>query len=220
MVLAFIPAGEFQMGSEEGSRDEKPVHTVSLDAFWMDQHEVTYGQFQGFMAAENYEANPCGDGDDYPAACVSWYDAQAYCQWAGRELPTEAQWEVAARGGLVGAKYPWGDEDPVCTAGATNGAQFVNCSGDAAPVKAFSPNGYGLYDMAGNLWEWALDWYDVYPGGDPGASIYFGDTYRVLRGGSWSNSPYYLRVANRSHGNPDFRYDLFGFRCMIAEPGL
>jgi serine/threonine protein kinase len=123
MVLVYIPAGEFEMGSTEYD-DETPVHTVYLDAFWMDQTEVTYAQFQQFMSAESYDANPCGDGEDHPAACVSWFDAQAYCKWAELRLPTEAEWEKAARGGLEGKVYPWGDVAPVCTAGAQNGAQY------------------------------------------------------------------------------------------------
>jgi len=219
MVLVYIPAGTFEMGSEDGDGDERPVHSVYLDAFWMDQTEVTLARFREFMAAESYSANPCGNGDDYPVTCVSWIDAQAYCEWAGRRLPTEAQWEKAARGELVGAKYPWGDEDPVCTPGATNGAQFKGCSGDAEPVKTFSPNGYGLYDMVGNLWEWVLDWYDYdyyssSPESNPGSPP--SGTLRVLRGGSWFNIGHYLRVANRSYESPDARYLYFGFRCALG----
>ena len=215
MVQVYIPAGEFLMGSSSGDDDEKPVHSVYLDAYWMDEHEVTVSQFQQFLGEEDYSANPCGSRDNHPAACVDWYDAQAYCEWRGDRLPTEAEWEKAARGDLEGKRYPWGDEYPVCETGAENGAQFQGCNGETAPVKTFASNGYGLYDMAGNVWEWAADWYDVYPGGDPGASDNFGQDYHVLRGGSWGSSGGNLRAALRRWDIPVYRgsFIVFGFRC-------
>ena len=118
------------MGSEDGDNDESPVHTVYTDAFWMDQHEVTYAQFTQFMEKKGYSADAFGYGDDHPVVAVDWHDAQAYCEWAGRRLPTEAEWEKAARGGLVEKKYPWGDEDPVCTKGAKNGVQYSLATGE------------------------------------------------------------------------------------------
>ena len=211
MTLVYIPAGAFEMGSEDGSKFESPVHTVYTDAFWMDQHEVTYAQFTQFMEEEGYSAYPYDYGDDHPVVHVDWHDAQAYCEWADRRLPTEAEWEKAARGGLVEKKYPWGDEDPVCTKGAKNGAQYSSCDGRPVPVMSFTPNGYGLYDMAGNVFEWVADWYDsgYYnntpfenpPGPTSGSS-------RVLRGGSWRNNGNYVRAAYRS-GTIPIRVRLF-----------
>jgi formylglycine-generating enzyme required for sulfatase activity len=204
MVLVYIPAGEFEMGNEAGSSDERPVHTVYLDAFWMDQTEVTNGS---------------GYGDDYPASAVTWNDAQAYCQWAGRRLPTEAEWEKAARGGLVGKKYPWGDEAPVCTPGAMNGAQYIGCGREPVSVKTFAPNGYGLYDMVGSVWEWVADWYqsnyyDRSPSQNP-LGPESGD-YHVLRGGGWNFNVIFLGVAYRNfHPKPEFSYPDLGFRCVV-----
>lgn len=217
MTMMYVPAGEFEMGSEEeGEPDESPVHTVYLDAFWMDQHEVTFEQFQEFVEVEDYTADPCGGGEDHPVACVDWNDANAYCEWAGRRLPTEAEWEKAARGGLEENTFPWGNQDPVCEPGAENGAQIASCPGITAPVKNFSPNGYGFYDMAGNVWEWVADWYgadyfknspDENPQGPSSGSS------RVLRGGSGSNFPQEVRAATRGWYFPDITDYIFGFRC-------
>ena len=200
------------MGSEDGDDDESPVHTVYTDAFWMDEHEVTNAQFAAFLNDQGNQSEGGatwldeGDEDvlieksggqwqaksgygDHPVIEVSWYGAQAYCKWADRRLPTEAEWEKAARGGLVKKKYPWGEEDPVCTKGAENGVQYSRCDGRTVPVMSFAPNGYGLYDMAGNVWEWVADWYDsgYYKNSPfenpPGPTS---GSYRVLRGGSWA----------------------------------
>lgn len=206
------------MGS--GDNDEKPIHSVYLDAYWMDEHEVTVSQFQQFLGEEDYSANPCGSRDNHPAACVDWYDAQAYCEWRGDRLPTEAEWEKAARGDLEGKWYPWGFEYPVCETGAENGAQFQGCNGETAPVKTFASNGYSLYDMAGNVWEWAADWYgedtySIFPIENPQGPT-DGD-YRVLRGGSWGSNGEYLRAAGRGRYEPDNRDSVIGFRCA-SEP--
>ena len=192
------------------------MHTVTLDAFWMDQTEVTNG-----MYAKCVEAGACSPpgytdsrsrssyyGDaafaDYPVIYVDWNQAAAYCEWAGRDLPTEAQWDYAARGGLTGALYPWGNEDPSCTLGAQNSAQYDPCSpDDTIPVGSFAPNGYGLYDMGGNVWEWVADWYDFYsnaalenPTGPASGER------RVLRGGAWDNNGDGLRVCRSLLGLP------------------
>jgi formylglycine-generating enzyme required for sulfatase activity len=242
--MAWIPEGNFMMGSEEGGSDESPVHEVWLDAFAIDVYEVTNQLYAEFLNAEgNQEEGDVtwlDDGDedarisrsggewrpdsgyaDHPVVEVSWYGARAYCKWRGARLPTEAEWEKAARGGLEGQQYPWGDQSPVCDEGASNGAQFSSCDDDTVPVGSFSPNGYGLYDMAGNVWEWVADWYasdyyDLRESKNPvGPSS--GD-YRVLRGGSWlykpSYLPYSLRVAHRDYLSPDGAVnDYFGFRC-------
>jgi formylglycine-generating enzyme required for sulfatase activity len=254
--MALVPAGSFQMGTLADNalaecqkyrddcdrnwiEDEEPVHTVSLDEFYIDQYEATNKQFAAFL---NEQGNQSEDGStwldassegvrihqnneiwqvgfeyaNHPVTGVSWYGAQAYCQWRGGRLPTEAEWEKAARGGLGGMFYPWGDDAPVCTSGADNGAQYSACSGDTFAVGSFAPNGYGLYDMAGNVWEWVADWYadDYYasspennPTGPEDGSI------RVLRGGSWGSYPDSLRGGYRNSRRPSYSSSSIGFRC-------
>ena len=216
--MVLVPAGEFEMGSDDGASDEIPVHDVYLEAFWIDEHEVTYDQYLEFMKRTGYSISPCGGGEDHPVACVSWYDAKAYCEWAGKRLPTEAEWEKAARGGLEGKKFPWGNEDSVREYNAENGAQFS--FNRTAPVMSFSPNEYGLYDVAGNVLEWVSDWYgnDYYqisPLENPrGPSS---GEYRVLRGGSWTSNVNYLRTADRAGDDPGYSYSHIGFRCATSK---
>jgi eukaryotic-like serine/threonine-protein kinase len=219
MLQVYVPAGKFEMGSEDGSSDESPLHTVYLDAFWIDQTEVTLGQFEAFIRVDNYDANPCGEGENHPVACVSWFDAQAYCEWAGRRLPTEAEWEKAARGGLEGATYPWGDHSLTCDHAAENGAQYRDCYGRTAPVGSFSPNGYGLYDMVGNVWEWVSTLYMAYPyDAADGREDVDASGYRVLRGGTWDSvvGGRYLRIAYRLRALPHDGNDGIGFRCATG----
>ncbi len=232
VTMALIPAGPFEMGSEEGNSDESPVHTVYLDAFYMDIFEVTNALYTACVEAgmcnppaatssatrSSYFGNP--EYDDYPVIRVSWHNAKAYCEWRQARLPTEAEWEKAARGGLEGVEYPWGDNAPVCELDADNGANFEGCAlGDTMEIGSFSPNGYGLYDMAGNAWEWVADWYDAdyystLPedvrnplGPDAGG-------YRVLRGGSWSSDRNDLvRAAYRNWAPASIWLFGFGFRC-------
>ena len=143
-----------------------PVHTVELDAFYMDVHEVTVGQFKQFVQESGYGYNRWNDvandspGDDYPMVYVNWHDATAYAEWAGKRLPTEAEWEYAARGGLEGKRYPWGDDENNV---ARDHANYSGTGGTDtwtynAPVGSFEANGYGLYDVAGNVYEWCQDW--------------------------------------------------------------
>jgi len=230
-----IPAGEFQMGSNDGGGGEKPVHTVHVEAFYMDVYEVTNALYGKFMQATGHSAPSYWNDSRFnapnqPVVGVSWNDAVAYCQWAGpalegsnrgpalegsnrgKRLPTEAEWEKAARGGLVGKCYSWGDEEP-----DANRACFDRDWGKPADVGSFAPNGYGLYDMAGNVWEWCADWknsgyYAKSPKQNPqgpGSGL-----ERVLRGGSWSSYSFYLRVAARGSYGPDYgsSYNV-GFRC-------
>jgi formylglycine-generating enzyme required for sulfatase activity/serine/threonine protein kinase len=218
--MAWIPAGSFMMGSEDGDDDEKPIHEVYLDTYAMDVYEVTNERYAECVAASVCD-KPGGSYygkmqyDDHPVVYVSWRDAEAYCEWRGARLPTEAEWEKAARGGLEGKKYPWGDQSPFCEKGASNGAKFDDDAGcnetGTEPVGSYIANGYRLYDMAGNVWEWVADWYQAYPGGVENED--YGEKYRVLRGGSWYNGPYSLRVASRNGSNPGYASSNYGFRC-------
>lgn len=227
MVMVYIPAGEFQMGSDDGESDEKPIHTVNLDAFWIDQTEVTNGMYaqcedSGDCTSpysdesenrDNYYRNP--EYDRFPVGSVTWDDADSYCKWAGRRLPSEAEWEKGARGGLERKEYPWGNEKPVFEEGVENGANFCDggagaCNRDTEMVGSFFPNGFGAYDMAGNLWEWVADWYDVYP---DGILEDYTSRHRLLRGGSYAFGN--LRVADRHWYNSSATDYFIGFRCAM-----
>ena len=226
--MVLIPQGEFEMGSNDGDDDEKPVHTVYVDAFYMDKHEVTVGQYKRFIRATGHRALPDSVSeflptDQHPVVSVSWQDAMAYAKWAGKRLPTEAEWEKAARGGLKGQKYPWGD------AIDANKANYGENVGKPMAVKSYAPNGYGLYDMGGNVWEWCLDEWDAgfyassprrNPLSGAGSVKWLLDNYtnvnssRVLRGGSWSRNALYVRVASRGYSTPSSTFYLIGFRCV------
>ena len=211
MPQVLIPAGEFLMGSPANEPDrqgvEGPQRKVYVSAFWMDLHEVTVGQYRAFCEATGRTIDTGYNKEArHPVVMVSWEDATAYAQWAGRQLPTEAQWEKAARGGTATA-YPWG---------AAFDAAKANYGGGTTPVGSYAPNGYGLYDMAGNVWEWCRDWYDLgwyaqMPARDPVNETQA--TYRVLRGGSWYYYPLHLRIAYRNRDTPGYRHVDFGFRC-------
>ena len=225
--MVLIPAGSFEMGDHLGGLSNAPVHRVQLDAFYMDVHEVTVGQFREFVNQSGYSYGGNWDslanyspGDDYPMIYVNWNDATAYAKWAGKRLPTEAEWEYAARGGLAGKRYPWGDEithDDANYSGTSGKDKWKYCS----PVGSFAANGYGLYDMAGNVYEWCQDWYgeNYYsnsaaknpPGPDSGSS-------RVLRGGFWDKYTNTLRVAHRDGTSPFNRINDLGFRCVSGSP--
>lgn len=249
--MVLIPAGEFQMGSNdpEGDRDEQPVHTVSVDAFFMDEHEVTNLEYQKFVLANPRwqkhlidEAFHAGDylkhwnGNDYPpgkanhpVVYVSWYAAMAYAKWGGKRLPTEAEWEYAARGGLaVNSKYPWAEN--VIDDGKAN---YANNVGDTTAVGKYPPNGYGLYDMAGNVSELCIDEYNAVfywlapiketrnnPLSAENDMAWMIDnftsvtTWRVLRSGAWDAKAEFVRVANRNWIMPAGTYYSSGFRCV------
>ena len=231
--MALIPAGSFEMGD---SKDEpeawmkwsRPVHTVELDAFYMDVHEVTVGQFRKFVEESGYVYNLWDDvavfspTGKHPMIWVTWDDATAYAKWADKRLPTEAEWEYAARGGLIGKRYPWGDEITHDHANWGNTVSGKDKWNRCAPVGSFDPNGYGLYDMVGNVLEWCSDWYDPdYYSNSPLRNPQGPSTgeWRVLRGGSWlSASPHYpaltLRVASRLNFYPKCRDGYYGFRCV------
>ncbi len=311
--MVWIPGGEFAMGCDlkKAWPEEKPVHQVRVDGFYMDQTEVTNAQFRAFVEATGYvttaekapdldeimrqsppgtpppaadllvpgslvfqpTAAPVTDFQDYsqwwfwtpgaswqhpegpdsnlegrdqhPVVQVSWYDATAYCDWAGKRLPTEAEWEFAARGGLAGKTYPWGDELPGQGEPKANIWQGsfpdTNTASDGfkrtAPAKSFAPNGYGLYDMAGNVWEWCGDWYDralyvrqreeklIVNPVSPTKSYDPSQPYppqRSQRGGSFLCHESYCwryRPAARHGCSPDTGMSHSGFRC-VATPQM
>jgi formylglycine-generating enzyme required for sulfatase activity len=219
-----IPEGWFLMGSPEGEgdSDEHPQHKVWVDTFRIDKCEVTNAQYEKFMKATGYGAPRYWNDDrlnkpNQPVVGVSWDDAVAYAKWAGKRLPTEAEWEKAARGGLVGKRYPWGDDI------SHDNANFSGTGGrdrwgyyQTSPVGSFPPNGYGLYDMAGNVWEWVTDWYDKdYYRNSPERNPKGPNTgdRRVLRGGGWFDDTGDLRCADRYLDEPSNTYYLIGFRC-------
>jgi len=246
MVQVFIPAGTFQMGSVEKNTqgDENPIHSVTLDSYWIDKLPVTNAMYALCVKAgacqpprslksathEKYYDNP--EFADFPVIYVSWLDANNYCTWAGRRLPTEAEWEFAARGNSDSRRYPWGDLSPTDTL-----ANYDKQAKDTTRVGSY-PGGaspFGALDMAGNVWQWVSDYYNPnyyglseaenplgYKGKDGGL--------KVLRGGSWMDSYLELRVTNRGFAkSPDLTTDSksdtykgeandrIGFRC--AAPG-
>jgi formylglycine-generating enzyme required for sulfatase activity len=247
--MALIPAGEFLMGSDKGKSDERPVHSVYLRDFYMDKYEVTNALYREFLNANpqwrkdkiapeyhdgrylhNWdEDNPPPDEWNHPVTHVSWYAAKAYALWAEKRLPVESEWEKAARGGLAGKKYPWGDDI------SHRNANYSGTGGrdrweTTAPVGSFLPNRYGLYDMAGNVVEWCLNSYNrtAYekalhrtprPAMLPSQIIRF-----AVRGGSWQGSPIYaastppssLRVAHRECYLPKSCLGNVGFRCVVV----
>jgi sulfatase modifying factor 1 len=230
--------------------NETPRHKVYLDDFYMDVYEVTNAQYARFLNEYGGNTDAAGhqlldiDSDycliegtgntyrpkagyeNHPVIEVSWYGAAAYAQFYGKRLPTEAEWEKAARGGLVGKRYPWGDElDPGkanCNADLVGSRSFAveDMLKYLKPVGSFPPNGYGLHDMAGNVWEWCADWY---------SGTYYADsprenpqgpgsgTRRVLRGGSWGSLADYLRAASRGDSVPSSTGSLVGFRCVAQD---
>lgn len=219
--MVTIPAGEFLMGADDKEDDERPSHTVSVEAFEIDIYEVTNAEFAFFVEQTGYvtEAEKAGEPETWrtyategreahPVVKVTWADAEAYCRWVGKRLPTEAEWEKAARG-TDGRIYPWGNDwDPAKANSRESGYRGTLVVG-SLPDGA-SP--YGVMDMAGNVWEWTADWYQAYPGSDM-TSPYFGEQYRVTRGGGWFSDAFHLRTANRSATAPEARNDDLGFRC-------
>lgn len=228
MVMVYVPAGEFLMGSadsdSQADSNEKPQHMVYLDAFWIDRTEVTNAQYKqcvqaGKCKASSYADNFRFNDDNQPAVGVDWNDAQAYCQWAGRQSPTEAQWEKATRG-TDNRLYPWGNQRATCEYAVIDDGSGNGCGqGSAAWTVGSKPEGvspYGALDMAGNVWEWVADWYDEQyythsPSRNPSGPS--SGQYRVLRGGSWDNSALSVRAADRYRGAPTYRLNYVGFRC-------
>jgi len=221
--MVLVPAGEFTMGSPEGDPDEKPPHKVQTSAFFMDKYEVTVKQYAAFLQesggdrpAEWKTMNKTAN-QNRPVMGVDWADAAKYCKWAGKRLPTEAEWEKAARG-TDGRLYPWGN-DPPTPLHANYGKKEWNNHEALAPVGALEAgkSPYGVYDMAGNVWEWVSDWYDNdYYKNSPSDSPAGPSTggFKVIRGGSWNTSARNLRAADRYFDPPSFRSQYVpGFRC-------
>jgi hypothetical protein len=217
--MAYIPAGSFEMGDHlDNMSSALPLHTVTLDGFYMDKTEVRVGQFKAFLADSDYSWGGNWDSvatdsptDDHPMIYVNWNDAVAYAEWAGKRLPTEAEWEKAARGGLDGKRYPWGDQ-----LDATK-ANYAENVGTTTVAGSYAANGYGLYDVAGNVREWCQDWYDSdYYDSSPATNPLGPGTgsYRVLRGGTCYYNTNLLRVAGRGNNSPSNTNNYYGFRCV------
>jgi formylglycine-generating enzyme required for sulfatase activity len=234
--MRLVPAGEFTMGSKaedtlaecqkyynncqlDWFKDEEPPHQVYLDAFYMDMYEVTNAAYRACVSAGVctpphdtrfiYYGN--SQYDNYPVIYVDWEQAKTYCEWRGGSLPTEAQWEKAARG-TDGRTYPWG-EGISC-----NRANYYGCKGDTTEVGSYESgkSPYGIYDLAGNVWEWVADWYDPNYYAHSPSSNPLGPSsgqYRVLRGGSWSDYDFNVRSANRYIDTPVNFISIVGFRC-------
>lgn len=234
--MVMIPAGEFLMGSEGGYPEETPVHAVKVSTFAMDKYPVTNGQYKRFCDAtgRTYPADPRWEHmpryfdnfPDYPVVNVSWHDANAYAEWAGKRLPTEAEWEYAAHGGLQSAVYPWGEEAP-----GSGKAQYAVRESEylwkdwkygsphayTAPVGSFAANGYGLYDMAGNVWEWCSNWFYHYPWEEiDERQLREGwGGQKVARGGCFYSTADDLRITRRIRIHGGTATNGIGFRCVL-----
>ena len=222
--LVHVHAGPFEMGSEGGFSNERPVHTVELDGFYIDKYEVTNAQYEAFVTTgdglpSDYADDNSFNGPQHPVVGVSWLDAQMYCGWAGLRLPTEAEWEKAARGS-DGRTYPWGE-------GIDGDKANYQNSGDAfdngtTPVGHY-PDGvspYGAFDLAGNVWEWVWDRYDgEYYASSPSSNPQgpSSGSFRVLQGGARLGNLGFLRAAYRRGVGPAASGSVVGFRCAQTE---
>ena len=238
MELVYVPAGRFEMGSEAGNPNQAPLHSVLLDGYWLDRTEVTNEMFVRFLNSEGNQqeggttwVDPVDpfvwiyekDGawqtlsgrENFPITKLSWYGAKAYCQWAGRDLPTEAQWEYAAAG-TGGRRFPWGAKPPDC-----NRAHFSGCGN--SPVEAGSllagASPFGILDLSGNVAEWvndryAADYYQGSPAKNPLGPI--NGYYRVIRGGYWGSTYIALQSSHRDWAGADEHRSGVGFRCALT----
>jgi len=234
--MVLIPAGAFTMGSNEGLPAERPEHVVTLDAYAIDRYEVSLRLYRRFLQEAQRDAPPTWDDEaaetvgDRPAIGVSWADASAYCTWAGKRLPTEAEWEKGARG-TDGRRYPWGPMQPFVDIANYNrgvwvseAVTLVNVAGGVEGMsvrhglKEGGRSPYGLHHMAGNAAEWVGDWYDreyyaKSPDKNPTGPAK--GEKKVIRGGSWSDLPVALRSSARVSAEPDFQDRAIGFRCAM-----
>ena len=223
--MVVIPAGEFLMGCGVGAEDEKPVHRVFVDQFAIGRFAVTNRLYRQFIHKSDHESprtwdDPHFEHPDQPVTCVSWFDATTFCGWLSNEtgktyrLPTEAEWERAARGGLEERLYTWGDEAPQRQPG-----YFERWLNGPERVGQRPPNGFGLYDISENVHEWCADWYEQHYYVESERSNPQGPvkgSRRASRGGSWRHQVKITRVAARSSIPPDFKYSDYGFRCALS----
>ncbi len=218
--MVLIPAGEFEFGHKQANNN--PPNIVYTDAYYIDKYEVTVGEYKQFVSETGHRTpnwdyiSKFSPTDKHPMILVNWYDAILYARWVGKRLPTEAEWEKAARGGLAGKKYPWGDTLPDGTqtnlSGIEDGFEF------SAPVGSFIPNDYGLYDLLGNVGEWCLDSYKANADSnkkiaDTTSNFYKIESGRGVRGGAWSYESYQLYGSYRSY-IPSANKEDIGFRCV------
>lgn len=221
--MVLVPAGEFTMGSNE-VEDEQPVHQVHLNAFYLDKFPVTTARYRTFLEASKSElprhwaeVNPTRDADR-PVIGVSWFMADHYCRWAGRRLPTEAEWEKAARG-TDGRVYPWGNRQPTAAYGNFGKMRWTGYE-TLTPVGSFKAGDspYGASDMAGNVWEWTADWFDANyyqssPPRNPTGPEH--GVARSVRGAGWNYDGVIARSADRNRDDPTTQINSFGFRCAM-----
>lgn len=226
-----IQGGNFRLGSNKGEFDEKPVHNVHLPPFWMGRYEVTHQQFKEFIVDNPYwkKGNPGMNEVDrdylkdwegtnfpkgkehYPVVFVSWHAASAYAYWTGKRLPTEAEWEYAARGGMKGMPFPWGATPKIWISNFKREG-FINIP---KTVGSYSMNGFGIFDIAGNVREWTADGYALYNSEDQkNPRMITNNRYKVIRGGSWKTFASDSRVSKRWRRNPNFSGPDVGFRCV------
>lgn len=241
--MILIAEGDFTMGTDDvgsawqqGNPNEHPEHVVKLKSYHIDQFEVTIARYAKFLEATHHSPPPSWDDDavtsagDRPVVGVDWEDANAYCKWAGKRLPTEAEWEKAARG-TDKRRFPWGDMQPFVDIANYNRGLWVSYPITLAPVtsgtegmsirhglKDGGKSPYGLYHMAGNASEWVADWYDreyyaKSPKENPRGPAE--GEKKVLRGGSWGDPPRNIRVTARFSADPEFRDTSVGFRCAM-----
>ena len=217
--LVLIPGGEFLMGSDSEG-DHCPAHSVHVDSFYMDRYQVTNAQYLAFCQATGHRLPEfwamsgfrCGsDYPNHPVIGVNWYDATLYAEWCGKRLPTEAEWEYAARGGLVGMDFPNGD-----SLQPSDGNYNRSAKGGPVAVGSYPANGFGLHDMQGNVLEWVSDFYDAAyysssPSANPQGPEY--GKFRVIRGGGWHSGASCNRVYYRNALPPNWVDFNVGFRC-------
>ncbi len=223
--MIFIPAGEFVMGSNARLPDEGPEHKMTVGEFWIDKYEVTNFQYKKFLDAtkrrspSHFENRTFPKNKiDHPVTFVTWKDASAYCKWADKRLPSDEEWEKAARG-IDARIYPWGNVYDTDNVNSPQRWLELKLRGDTTPVGVFEggKSPYGLYDMSGNVWEWTSSWYQAYPGNTEPSENY-GQTYKTLKGGSWWDCSFYkcgisAPTFNRSFFLRSTKNKSFGFRC-------
>jgi formylglycine-generating enzyme required for sulfatase activity len=213
--MVFVKGDWFDMGSNYGRDNEKPVHQVFIDDFFMDKYEVTIRTYSEFCKATGREMPEQPDyfTDEHPVSNVSWEDAADYAKWKGKRLPTEAEWEFAALGGKISSNQYSGNSFLDYVGWYSGNSNLV-----IHPVGKLDPNEYGIYDMSGNVWEWCGDWYSlsfyragegINPTGPTGGSE------KVLRGGSFDDDEYFCRVKYRNKNFPDRKFENYGFRCVL-----